>query len=315
MKEGLRYFFCLSVLFFIPLVLFCRPGCSDLSSERLAACYVSVKGPATTVETMQQPEKKSEAVSAGPNTGSNIPGWVWIAGGALLGFIAGAALIYLYSRYKVYSILKTERRKYLGDLRNDREQDPLVREFFGYLGIVAMLKKSKDDKSETINIKNIEIRQLKEQNEDLLTEIEQKEKALTVQKVNAEKRAEEEYVARQPGKPDEVSGKKTDIYFTIPESDGSFKSANARNVQEIDCFYKIEPDKSGLKGRLYFLSGKYDLRALDNIDYYLNPVCEIQNITDRTNARKILMTDPGLVIKRGDIWKIEDNNKVKIKLV
>jgi len=90
---------------------------------------------------------------------------------------------------------------------------------------------------------------------------------------------------------------------------------NAKSVQEIDCYYKIEPDKSGQYGRLYFISGNYDMRALDNIDYYLNPVCEIQNIINRTNARKIVMTATGVVVRRGDHWKVEESNKVKIKLV
>ena len=90
---------------------------------------------------------------------------------------------------------------------------------------------------------------------------------------------------------------------------------NAKSVQEIDCYYKIEPDKGGQYGRLYFISGNYDMRALDNIDYYLNPVCEIQNIINRPNARKIVMTATGVVVRRGDHWKVEEGNKVKIKLV
>jgi len=57
------------------------------------------------------------------------------------------------------------------------------------------------------------------------------------------------------------------------------------------------------------------MRALDNIDYYLNPVCDIINISERMNARKISVINSGIVLKIGASWKIEANNKVKIKLI
>jgi hypothetical protein len=160
----------------------------------------------------------------------------------------------------------------------------------------------------------MEISQLRRQIEKLRTENERNEKIIAEQKITVYNQASaRDHFDGEPGKSFIIN--KTEIYFTIPEGDGSFKTVNARNGQDVDCFYKIVPDKSGQRGKLYFIPGDYDLRALDNIDYYLNPVCEIQNISDRAYARKISMTDPGSVIKRGDIWKIEENNKVKIKLV
>jgi len=297
MKNLFRYFICLSALLFIPLVLSGQP----------------------------------DTVTSGQPFKISIPVWVWIAGGTLLGFIAGAALIYIYSRAKILSILSNEKRKYLNDLNYDSEQTLFVRKFFSYVAIVAMLKKSKDNKSEIILQKNLELRELKERNEDLRAEYAQKEKALKNRQVINENplspgatpvsqqasqpvRPEAPH-ASQPLRPEAVPPVKTEIFFTIPESDGTFKSVNAKSVQEIDCYYKIEPDKGGQYGRLYFISGNYDMRALDNIDYYLNPVCEIQNIINRTNARKIVMTATGVVIRRGDHWKVEESNKVKIKLV
>ncbi len=308
MKNMFRYFICLSVILFIPLALSGQP----------------------------------DTVTFGQAGKINIPGWVLIAGGTLLGFIAGAALIYIFTRAKIFSILSNEKRKYLNDLNYDSEQTLFVRKFFSHIGIVAMLKKSKDDKSEIILKKNLEIRELKERNEDLRAEYAQKEKALKNRQVINETPVtpgapqagqparpgapQASQPVRQPDRPgapqasqqvrqEAVPPVKTAIFFTIPESDGTFKSVNAKSVQEIDCYYKIEPDKSGQYGRLYFISGNYDMRALDNIDYYLNPVCEIQNIINRTNARKIVMTATGVVVRRGDYWKVEESNKVKIKLV
>jgi len=286
MKNLFRYFICLSVILFIPLALSGQP----------------------------------DTVTSGQPFKISIPVWVWIAGGTLLGFIAGAALTYIYSRSKIFSILSNEKRKYLNDLNYDSEQTLFVRKFFSHIAIVALLKKSKDDKSGIILKKNLEVRELKERNEDLRVEYAQKEKALKNRQVINENQLSPgappvSQQASQPVRPEAVPPVKTEIFFTIPESDGTFKSVNAKSVQEIDCYYKIEPDKGGQYGRLYFISGNYDMRALDNIDYYLNPVCEIQNIINRTNARKIVMTATGVVVRRGDHWKVEESNKVKIKLV
>jgi hypothetical protein len=297
MKNLFRYFIFLSVILFIPLALSGQP----------------------------------DTVTSGQPFKISIPGWVWIAGGTLLGFIAGAALIYIYSRAKIFSILNNEKRKYIKDLKNDSEQTLSARQFFSYVGVVAMLKKSKDEKAEIILKKNLELRELKERNEDLRAEYAQKEKALRNRQLinegplapgasSASNQAgqpvrTEAPRAGQPVRTEPLQPLRTEIFFTIPESDGTFRSVNAKSVQEIDCYYKIEPDKNGQSGRLYFIPGNYDMRALDNIDYYLNPVCEIQNIINRTNARKIVMTASGVVVRRGDHWKVEESNKVKIKLV
>jgi hypothetical protein len=240
--------------------------------------------------------------------------WIWILIGFFSGVIAGGCLIYLFSRSKIYSILSVEKYKYLDDLKHDTGQHLLARKYFKYIGVVAKLKLSKDQKKDILEKYNRDSGHLKRLVEKLTTENGRLEEIISEMKIAADNKASiREHSDGEPGRL--FRSNKTEIYFTIPEGDGSFREVNARNGQDIDCFYKIVPDKSGQKGKLYFISGEYDLRALDNIDYYLNPVCEIQNISERNYARKISMTDPGSVIKRGDIWKIEENNKVKIKLV
>lgn len=240
--------------------------------------------------------------------------WIWIVIGFLPGVIAGGFLIYLYSRSKIYSILSSERYKYLDDLKQDTGQHLVVRKYFKYIGVVSRLKLSKDQKKDTVEKNNRETGHLKSMIEKLTQENGRLEEIIAEMKIAADSQlSDRNHPDAEPGR--SFRSNKTEIYFTIPEGDGSFREVNARNGQDIDCFYKIVPDKSGQKGKLYFIPGEYDMRALDNIDYYLNPVCEIQNISDRNYARKISMTDPGSVIKRGDIWIIEENYKVKIKLV
>ncbi|MBP1665272.1 MAG: hypothetical protein H6Q23_132 [Bacteroidetes bacterium] len=310
MKDRLIIFIYLSFLFFIPPDLLSQTDVRDslVDSDSTLAHNV------VTADTIQLAEIKTETTSVEPLNEKIIPVWMWITMGFLLGFVAGGLLIYQYSRSKIYSILATEKYKYLDDL--EQEKDLLLRKFFKYVGIVALLKHSKDEKKNTIDNYVKEVVRLKKQNEQLKTENEQKEKLIADQKFTAcNQISSQDYIDRQPEKSYRTADNKMEIFFTIPEGDGSFKTVNAKHSQDIDCFYRIILDKGGQKGKLYFISGDYDLRALDNIDYYLNPVCEIQNITDRTFARKILMTDPGSVVKRGDIWKIEENNKVKIKLV
>jgi len=279
MKGRLRYFIYLSVLLFIPCNLFCQPDIKDPAETEL------------------------------------IPVWLWIVMGFLAGFIAGGLLIFQYSRSRIYSILTNEKYKYLDHLKQETGQNLLVRKLFRYVGIVELLKQSKDAKKKELDVYSKEIIQLRRQNDQLRKENDEKEKIITDQNSTAYNLVSSGNHFDGEQRRSYAKTENAEIFFTIPEGDGSFKTVNAKNSQDVECFYRVIPDKGGQKGMLYFISGDYDLRALDNIDYYLNPVCEIQNISDRSFARKIIMTDPGSVIKRGDIWKIEENNKVKIKLV
>jgi hypothetical protein len=287
-----------------------------VKTELLDGYNSSLEDLTPVVERIAEPSTIQVVVPVEPPEVKSVSGWVWIFTAFLAGLAGGAALIYFYSRFRVYSILKTEKRKYFNDLKKNQGQDIILRKYFRYIGLVALLKNSKDRKSEDLERRKEELTRLEDQNEILRNETARMEKTITSLRSAAEFRVPETgHSARQPGKPYGIPIDKMEIYFTIPESDGSFKTANARDGMDAGCFYKIEPDGSGQKGRLSFISGEFDLRALDNIDFYLNPVCEIQNITDRTFARKILMTDTGSVIKRGDCWKVEDNSKIKIKLV
>lgn len=324
MKGRFRYFITLSALVFIPLGLFCQPDIKDSSirydcrtqrgKPEIAYSFVYPDRLNPAAESSQEPGKESKTSAGETVISKKIPVWIWIAMGFLLGVFAGGFLIYQYSKSEIYSILSVEKYKYLDDLKQDTDQNLLLSRYFKYIGIIAKLKLSKDQKKNIIESNNREIGQLKRQCEKLRAENEQNENIIAELKTSKDNwESNRDRIGGDQGKL--FRSNRMEIFFTIPEGDGSFKTANARNGQDVDCFYKIMPDKSGQRGKLYFISGDYDLRALDNIDYYLNPVCEIQNISDRAFARKISMTDPGSVVKRGDIWKIEENNKVKVKLV
>jgi hypothetical protein len=230
----------------------------------------------------------------------------------LLGFIIGSFFLYFIIRNQVYSILAFERNKYLSDLKEEKKKFA-----FNVVGLFHVLKKSKDEKKH-------EVQQLRNELQNL------QKNTKPIKEIKNEPSNSKDFAENRDDEigDDKVSSKVyewrieneekpliNEYFFTIPESDGSFKFSNAKSAKEIDCFYRIELDKNGQKGKLSFISGDFDMRALDNIDYYLNPVCDIINISERMNARKISVINSGIVLKIGDSWKIEANNKVKIKLI
>jgi len=228
------------------------------------------------------------------------------------GILIGAFSIYIYSRERIYSILFYDRSKY----DNELEKDWRKKYLFKYIGIVAVQRKWEMEKRTEINAANKDIDRLKTELDKL------KDKNYASDKGSLLKTAEVETAEEdQPSKVREWKVNQeslstlNEIYYTIPEHDGSFKVSNGKRSKEVDCFYKIEIDKNRNRGQLHFMSGDYDLRALDNIDYYINPVCEIENITERTQARRIIMRNPGVVILNGENWKIDAGNKVKIRLI
>lgn len=231
----------------------------------------------------------------------------------LLGLIIGAFSLYQISKSKITSILSEELNHYESKL----EQSWRNKYFFKYIAIISVLKERKDNKNTLIEEQEKELIKLRF-NLDKEKMIHGNSEIITdnlIDKEDKHEHSEEIYAGRVIELEVETvnTNTKSNIYFTIPENDGSFKISNARNSKEVDCFYKIELDKNGQNGKVHFISGEYDSRALDNIDYYLNPVCDIQNISERIHARKIIQDKPGSVYISGDYWKIDTNNKVKIR--
>ena len=110
----------------------------------------------------------------------------------------------------------------------------------------------------------------------------------------------------------ETNMSKKTSFYSIPQKDGSFKFDAGSKLKNEDTFYKIEYDNDDI-GNLDFISGELDIRAIDRVDSYLLPVCEIENIENRENANKIESVSPGKVIKKDNSWVIDPDYKVKIK--
>ncbi len=232
----------------------------------------------------------------------------------LSGIGIGGFMVYQYSKRNIYKILNEEKLTYLELLPKHRS--PF---YFKYLGIVEVLKKRKDEKKKEIDKLNLENQSAR--NKIVSPELKTTSNLNTPNSSSKPMESTDENV-----EPELVTGWKIvqdaktkaqerSIFFTIPEGDGSFNIRNGKATKDNDCFYSIEMGEDANMCKLHFLSGDYDLRALDNIDYYLNPVCEIENIADRTSAQRISMVRPGIASKSGDVWNVDINNKVKVRLI
>ena len=237
----------------------------------------------------------------------------------ICGIVIGVLLVYFHTRKHIYSILGNEKSTYI-DYLNQKHMNYL----FQYIGLVHILYLSKEKyktRYEDLQQKLKEGQgktngeQIKSQNSNHKSDLDigLKDSKLA----NNDVAVEQDYVPNNviEWKVDQETIQTNILYFSIPEADGSFKIVNGKTVKELDCFYKIEINKNNQKGKLFFISSEFDSRALDNIDYYLNPVCEIENISDRTHAKKINVVDFGTVVLYGDTWKIESNKKLKIRLI
>lgn len=108
---------------------------------------------------------------------------------------------------------------------------------------------------------------------------------------------------------------KIELFFSIPENDGSFITIKSDSVNDGTKYYKIEYQKNSDTGNLFYINSVQDKRAINRLDSYLKPVCDIDNINNADNSNRIEMLKPGKIIKVAEKWVIDKNNKVKIKLL
>lgn len=115
--------------------------------------------------------------------------------------------------------------------------------------------------------------------------------------------------------PNEFIKQKINIYFNVPDADGSFPMEFKTLSPDDRKLYKIEYYEDSIDGELSFLTGKLDLRAINRKDTTLEPVCDIDNIEIRNSATEIEQLEKGKVRLINSKWIIDPNNKIKIKLI
>lgn len=230
----------------------------------------------------------------------------------IIGLFLGGYIVYLISSIKIESILAEEKHEYLRLLRRSNKSF-----LFKYLGLVYILKERKkelesnssDKQSNSWFIKNLE-----RENNDLKEKIERLRLSITSASYERNLISEQDDIGDKENKAIQESAEKV-LFFNIPDSDGTFNIEKGEKIDDGRKLFKIEYEKDRDIGNVSFISGEFDKKAINNIDFFLIPVCEIENISNRNSASKILMTKAGIVILRNNKWTIDQLQKIKIKLI
>jgi len=100
----------------------------------------------------------------------------------------------------------------------------------------------------------------------------------------------------------------------MPESDGRFIVDNGESSNDGRKYFRIEYNEGSEAGELYYISGDRDKRAINRLESYLKPACDIENIENADSATSIEFIKSGKVVLINDSWLIDSDNKAKIKL-
>lgn len=232
----------------------------------------------------------------------------------VLGIFIGGWIVFKISKNKIKSILEIEYNKYLNAEENGSSFS------FNYLKVVYFLHKRKNyykakAKKNENNLENIssELQEIQQKNEQLLQEKQElQKKNEQLLSLNYEINFEEPIDSTKSAT--KISEKTVTSYFSIPESDGSFRLSNAKTSNNGKNFYKIVFEESSTNGEIFYLPGNSDGRAINRYESYLKPVCEIENLENLSTAKRIELKQCGKVTLQNDRWIIDSNNKIKIKL-
>ena len=105
------------------------------------------------------------------------------------------------------------------------------------------------------------------------------------------------------------------LFFSMPENDGSFLVDNGESSNDGRKYFRLEYIDGSETGDLYFIPGDRDKRAINMLESYLKPACDIENIENADSATNIEFKNPGKVSLKNDSWVIDTDNKVRIKLL
>lgn len=243
-----------------------------------------------------------------------------------LAFILGGFFIYLFLKSKIISILHEEKDDYLSEIYDSNRYHLIVLvALFEHLKLKKDKYKQKaynqtnDFDNESIQMLKLseENRELKRKNQDLERTVSELDKLTSDTPVQKGISNNDSSKTNNSNYSEKTVTKKgpTSIFFTIPENDGSFSIEKGENISGNRKFYRIDYEENSDQGLLFFLPGENDIRAINYIDSYLIPVCEVENLAISSTATRIVQLKTGSVVKISDKWVIDKDKKVKVKLV
>jgi hypothetical protein len=246
---------------------------------------------------------------------------IWLY--CLISFSIGCLATWLLSLLYIHKVLKKEKRAY------GKEMIQSVR--FWYLKpfpILEVLKKHKDLYGEKLDKTENSLREVSrklEKSDQSLKNHQTRVETLEKENLRLRNLAKNSGGNQKSDLPDHnrSEGKKhlkvnprssnSPLFFTIPEADGTFNAEKGESVADDRKFYRIISAADKETGELHFISGQFDRKAIENIDYYLIPVCEVENISLRNNASKIVQKEAGRVVKISGKWVTDKKIKVKLQ--
>lgn len=232
------------------------------------------------------------------------PNWKIVLLIGFLSFLIGMFITFFIIKSRIYYLLDDDRETY---------KNSVHRGLFSFLSMVSLLKKRKDDyKNKVIElsskIENLEKKSKSENDTASKTIIDNVDTEKLKINTDDSVKSIEWDISKE-------AGNKSISYFSIPENDGRFIIEKGEQTNDGSKYYKIISRTVSDEGDLFYISGTQDKRAINRLDSYLKPVCDIDNIINAENASKIEVLKNGKVIKIADSWVIDPNHKVKIKLV
>lgn len=231
----------------------------------------------------------------------------------LLGLLFGGWLVFFISKQKIYSILDFEKDKYLHDLRLSDKTF-----IFKYVGLFYVLKKRKEDYKNEIDSQSYDKTSalLKEQIQALKKEnLELKQKQVNEISIKQTQSSDDKKSNNHEWDIEKPQRTKQKLFFSMPENDGRFIIDNGELSNNGRKYFRIEFVENSDNGELFYISSERDKRAINRLESYLKPVCEIDNIANSENATRIEFVNSGKVVLRNNSWLIVSDKKVKIKLI
>jgi len=230
--------------------------------------------------------------------------WKFVLLIGFLSFLIGMFITLFKIKSRIYYLLDDDKETYKNSVQSG---------LFSFLSMVSLLKKRKDDYKYKVTELSNKIEKLEKKSK---SENDTASKT-SIDNVDSEKIKinTEDSVKSIEWDISKEAGNKSISYFSIPENDGRFIIEKGEQANDGSKYYKIVNRTSSDEGDLFYISGTQDKRAINRLDSYLKPVCDIDNIINAESASKIEVIKNGKVIKIADSWVIDTNNKIKIKLV
>ncbi len=253
-------------------------------------------------------------------------------------FLLGGVVIYLLTRWRIRFLLKNELRSYRKELKKKKKWWPPEP-----YPMLPILKRRKDHYKSEAEHRERELEELTMQLEQELQKLASTDEELeelrrenlelttivnsptedhpvsseypvspgrgTVPKASPGGASRGDFRGPTTGK----AGEEVIVhYFGIPDSEGNFPASQAGSQYDSRKLYMIVTRPGSDRGELHYISGELDMKAINNIDYYLVPVCEIFDISVRNSASRVLQEAKGAALLSSGKWICTTRVKVKL---